>query len=62
MARTCDGGADSRLPSRSGRLVRDIMRYAAGGINTNPLVFSLDRGNLSDAERNLRVRLSETRP
>jgi hypothetical protein len=24
VARTCDGGADSRLPSRSGRPVRDI--------------------------------------
>jgi hypothetical protein len=44
VARTCDGGADSRLSSRSGRPVRDIMGYAAAGINANPLLFSLTGG------------------
>lgn len=62
VARTCDGGADSRLPSRSGRPVRDITGYARAGINAGRLPYSLDWENLSDTERNLRVRLSETRP
>jgi hypothetical protein len=34
----------------------------AAGVNAGRLPYSLDWENLSDAERNLRVRLSETRP
>jgi hypothetical protein len=34
----------------------------AAGINAGGLPYSLDWENLSDAERKLRVRLSETRP
>ena len=36
VARTCDGGADSRLPSRSGRPVRDITGYARGRYQCRP--------------------------
>ena len=62
VARTCDGGADSQLPSWSGRPVRDIAAMPPPGVNAGRLPYSLDWENLSDAERNLRVRLSETRP
>lgn len=60
VARTCDGGADSQLPSRSGRPVRDITAYTRGRHQCRP--YSLVWENLCDAERNLRVRLGETRP
>jgi len=60
MARTCDGGAGFQRPSRSGRPVPDLTGYAVAGINGGRLRYSLDWENLSGAERNLRVRLSET--
>jgi hypothetical protein len=62
VARTCDGGADSRLPSRSGRRCVTSRAMPAAGINAGRLPDSLGWENLSGAERNLRVRLSETRP
>src|SRR5256885_1497980 len=54
-----------RIPSA---LVVKPGRYAtsralpAAGINADRLPYSLDWENLPDAERNLRVRLTETRP
>src|SRR6476646_2940253 len=60
MARTCDGGAGFQRPSRSRRPVPDLTGYAVAGINGGRLRYSLDWENLSGAERNLRVRLSET--
>jgi len=40
--------------------VPDLTGYAAAGINGGRLRYSLGWENLSSAERNLRVRLSET--
>jgi hypothetical protein len=62
VARTCDGGAGFHQPSWSGRPVRDITGFARGRRQRGPSSYSLDREFLPDAERNLRVRLSETRP
>jgi hypothetical protein len=61
VARTCDGGAGFLQPSRS-QAHRCVTSRAmpAAGINAGRLSYSLDWENLSDAERNLRVRLSET--
>ena len=50
-----------QLPSRSGRPVRDITGRARGRHQWPAVFLSLDWENLSGAERNLRVRLSETR-
>ena len=63
VARTCDGGADSPSCPRgqAGRCVTSRAMPAAG-INADCLPLFLGRESLSDAERNLRVRLSETRP
>src|SRR6266704_2806555 len=53
---------DSISPSGQAGRCLTSRALPAAGINADRLPYSLDWENLPDAERNLRVRLSETRP
>jgi hypothetical protein len=61
VARTCDGDAKSWPPSLPGRRGTGPDGLCAGRHQCGLSSLSLDGENLSGAERNPRVRLSETR-
>lgn len=60
VARTCDGDAGFQRPHGQADRCLTSRAMPAAGINGGRLRYSLDWENLSGAERNLRVRLSET--